>query len=86
MFRTRSCLQIEGKPVREGLQDLEYGKDNYWTGEKMVEHTTRVAIPIFKYAFPDCEALFAFDNASNTLSMVFARRSQPRLSRSLQQL
>jgi hypothetical protein len=41
--------QMEGKPVREGLQDLKYGKDNYWTGEKMVEHTTRVAIPIFKY-------------------------------------
>ena len=55
----------KGKPIREGFHYLEYGKDNYWTGEKMVEHTTRVAIPIFKHAFPDCEALFAFDNASN---------------------
>jgi len=31
----------------------------------MVEHTARVAVPIFKRAFPDCEALFAFDNASS---------------------
>jgi hypothetical protein len=54
-----------GKPVREGLHYFEYGKDNYWTGDKMVEHTARVAVPIFKRAFPDCEALFAFDNASN---------------------
>jgi hypothetical protein len=54
-----------GKPVREGLHYFEYGKDNYWTGDKMVEHTARVAVPIFKRAFPDCEALLAFDNASN---------------------
>jgi hypothetical protein len=54
-----------GKPIREGLHYFEYGKDNYWTGDKMVEHTTQVAVPIFKYAFPDFEALFAFDNASN---------------------
>ena len=30
----------------------------------MVEHTKQV-IPILKYAFPGCEGLFAFDNASN---------------------
>lgn len=55
----------KGKPVREAIEYLEYGKDNYWTGEKMVEHTTHVAIPIFNYAFPNCKGLFAFDNASN---------------------
>jgi hypothetical protein len=49
-----------GKPVREGLHYFEYGKDNYWTGDKMVEHAARVAVPIFKRAFPDCEALCAF--------------------------
>jgi len=54
----------DGRPVREAIQYLEYGKDNYWTGEKMVEHTKQV-IPILKYAFPGCEGLFAFDNASN---------------------
>ena len=31
----------------------------------MVNQTGRNAIPIFRYAFPGCEALFAFDNASN---------------------
>jgi len=31
----------------------------------MVDHTLQIAIPIFKFAFPGCEALFAFDNASN---------------------
>jgi len=51
-------------PLREAIHYLEYGKDNYWTGEKMVDHTRRI-IPILKYAFPGCEGLFAFDNASN---------------------
>ena len=55
----------KGKPYREALEYLEYGKDNYWTGEKMVEQTMRVAIPIFEHTFPNCEGLFAFDNASN---------------------
>ena len=31
----------------------------------MVEHTMKVALPIFRWAFPGCQALFAFDNASN---------------------
>jgi hypothetical protein len=60
----------KGKPIREAIEYLEYGKDNYWTGEKMVEHTVQVAIPIFKYAFPNCEGLFAFDNASNHSAFV----------------
>lgn len=55
----------QGKPIREAIQYLEYGKDNYWTGDKMVDHTILVAEPIFRYAFPNCQALFAFDNASN---------------------
>ena len=53
------------KPVREALEYLEYGKSNYWTSEKMVEQTLRAAVPIFRYAFPGCQALWAFDNASN---------------------
>ena len=54
----------EGGPVRQAIKYLEYGKDNYWTGEKMVEHTG-VAIKILKHAFPNCQGFFAFDNASN---------------------
>jgi len=53
-----------GNPEREAIRYLEYGKDNYWTGEKMVRHTKDV-IPFVRYAFPGCEGLFAFDNASN---------------------
>lgn len=54
----------EGVPIRQALQYLEYGRDNYWTGEKMVEHT-KFAIKILECAFPGCEGFFAFDNASN---------------------
>lgn len=58
-------LLPDGKPVRCGLQLLEYGKDNYWNGDKMVDHAVKVAARIFPYAFPGCQGLFAFDNASN---------------------
>jgi len=35
------------------------------TGDKMVDYTIQIVIPIFELVFPGCEALFAFDNASN---------------------
>ncbi|KAI1007214.1 hypothetical protein K3495_g999 [Podosphaera aphanis] len=54
-----------GKPVREASLLLEYGKDNYWTGERLVEQTMKVAIPMFRYAFPNFQAVFAFDNTAN---------------------
>lgn len=44
---------------------FEYGKNKYWTGEDMVTHAIKIAIPIFNYVFPNCIAVFAFDNASN---------------------
>ena len=28
----------DNKPVRSAIQFLEYSKDNYWTGDKMVDH------------------------------------------------
>jgi len=52
-------------PIRDAMEFLEHGKNNYWTGEKMVHHTMQIALPIFRVAFPGCQALFAFDNASN---------------------
>jgi len=55
----------DGNPVRDAMMYLEYGKDNYWTSEKMVDHAISIALPIFRLAFPGCQALFAFDNASN---------------------
>ncbi|KAI1007480.1 hypothetical protein K3495_g733 [Podosphaera aphanis] len=50
------------KPVREASLLLEYGKDNCWTGENLVGQTTKVAIPILRYAFPNFQAVFVFDN------------------------
>ena len=44
---------------------LEYGKGNYWTGDKMVEHAIRTALPIFRYTFPGCQVLSAPGNAPN---------------------
>ena len=57
-------LNNEGVPVRQAIKYLEYAKDNYWTGEKMMEHT-EFAVKILKFAFPDYEGLYAFNNASN---------------------
>ena len=31
----------------------------------MIDHTVKVAIPTFNAAFPGCQAVFLFDNASN---------------------
>jgi hypothetical protein len=36
----------------------------------MVEQTIKAALPISKYAFPDCEGLWLFDNAANHSSYV----------------
>lgn len=58
-------LESEGLPRRFASEYLEYSKDNYWTGEKMVIHTIKVALPIFRAAFPDFVGVWAFDNASN---------------------
>lgn len=59
---------VDGHPVCDTMWLFEYGKDNYWTGDMMVEHTINIALPIFRYAFPGCQALFSFDNASNHCS------------------
>ena len=36
----------------------------------MVDHTVNAAIPIFNAAFPSCQAMFLFDNASSHSSYV----------------
>jgi len=54
-----------GIPIREAVEYLEYSKDNYWTGEKLVKQVVEVALPIFHYTFPGCHGLWAFDNATN---------------------
>ena len=52
-------------PRRHATEYFIYGKDKYWRGDDMVDHTVKVAIPIFNAAFPGCQAVFLFDNASN---------------------
>ena len=52
-------------PRRHATEYFIYGKDKYWQGDDMVDHTLKVAIPIFNAAFPGCQAVFLFDNASN---------------------
>lgn len=44
---------------------LEYSKDNYWTGEKLLKQVIEKAIPTFEAAFPGHVAVFLFDNATN---------------------
>lgn len=53
-----------GSLVRESVQYLEYGKDDYWNGDKMVKQTLAVA-RLFNFIFPQCQGLFAFDNAAS---------------------
>ncbi len=37
----------------------------------MLKHIKEIVIPNFNYAFPNCQALFAFDNLSNHSSFAF---------------
>ncbi len=55
----------EGKPVQEAIKYLEYGKDSYWTREKMLKHTKEIVPPIYYYAFCDFGALFDLLNHSS---------------------
>ncbi|UZO10264.1 uncharacterized protein OCT59_001859 [Rhizophagus irregularis] len=46
---------------------LQPGKDRegYWTSEHLINQIKTKVIPIFETLFPNCIALFAFDNSSN---------------------
>ena len=46
---------------------LQPGKnqEGFWTSEHLIEQVKTKAIPIFEAIFPNCIALFAFDNSSN---------------------
>ena len=44
---------------------LEYGKGKWWEGDDLVEQVINLAILIFESAFPQCQALFLFDNATS---------------------
>ncbi len=53
------------KPACYATELLEFGKDNYWTCDKMVDQAVKISTRVFSYAYPGCQALFAFDNSSN---------------------
>ena len=61
--------QHQANPLipKEARVYLQPGKDRegYWTSEHLVEQVKTKAIPIFESLFPNCIALFAFDNSSN---------------------
>ena len=40
-------------------------RDGFWTSEHLIEQVRMKAIPIFKTIFPNCVALFTFDNSFN---------------------
>ncbi|RPA92227.1 hypothetical protein L873DRAFT_1847855 [Choiromyces venosus 120613-1] len=44
---------------------IEYGGDTWWDGDQLVDQVMKLAIPIFEVAFPGCQALFLFDNATS---------------------
>src|SRR3954470_22348043 len=46
---------------------LKPGKnqEGYWTAEHLLEQIEHKAIPIFEILYPNCIALFAFNNSSN---------------------
>ena len=39
--------------------------ETWWDGDQLVDQVLRLAIPIFESAFPGCQALFLFDNATS---------------------
>src|SRR6266511_4133036 len=52
---------------KEAYVYLQPDKDQegFWTSEHLIEQVKTKAIPIFETLFPNCIALFAFDNSSN---------------------
>ena len=57
----------EGGVTYHATHLLEYGPDNYWTGEKMANHVLSGMLPLFEKAYPTqtYQGLFIFDNATN---------------------
>ena len=45
-------------PRRYATEYFVYGKDKCWRGDDMVDHTVKVATPIFNAAFPGYQTMF----------------------------
>jgi len=55
------------KPLDSHLTScsIQYGGDTWWDSDQLVDQVLQLAIPIFEIAFPDCQGLFLFDNATS---------------------
>ncbi|PKB93889.1 hypothetical protein RhiirA5_303669, partial [Rhizophagus irregularis] len=64
-----NAQQIQENPFipKEACTYLQPGKDRegFWISEHLIEQVKIKAIPIFEAQFPNCIALFAFDNSLN---------------------
>ncbi|GES93332.1 hypothetical protein RCL_jg21131.t1 [Rhizophagus clarus] len=64
-----NAQQIQENPSipKEARAYLQPGKDRegFWTSEHLIDQVKTKTIPIFETLFPNCIALFAFDNSSN---------------------
>lgn len=49
---------------------LGINQEGYWTAEHLLEQIEYKAIPIFESLYPNCVAVFAFDNSSNHAALV----------------
>jgi hypothetical protein len=65
LLRNPTWPLLNGIPIRDAMEYLIFGKDKYWTGDKLVNQVVSAVLPIFRYAFPGCQGLWAFDNANN---------------------
>lgn len=62
----------DGRPVREAIEYLEYGKGVWWNGETILKPVLDHVIPMCEYLYRNpegqmAEVLFVFDNSSNHL-------------------
>jgi len=59
---TDEAIEFRQLSRYQATEYQEYGKDNYWNGDKMVHHNLEVALPIFEVAHPTCQGVWLFDN------------------------
>jgi len=58
---------MNNKCAKEAYEIMKPGKnyDGWWATEDLAKQVVEKAIPIFKRCFPNAQAIFAFDNATN---------------------
>ncbi|EXX76797.1 hypothetical protein RirG_029770 [Rhizophagus irregularis DAOM 197198w] len=67
MTATRSDIEKHPYIPEKARYFLKPGinQEGYWTAEHLLEQIECKAISIFEALYPDCIAVFAFDNSSN---------------------